>query len=86
MVLTDGILQILEEWLPRLWLDHSPQLAIFQAGVDALKEDAYGRSAPASFTLRAFQTDAPQFQLQCGVPKRVERVCQKRLRPCLLEV
>lgn len=36
--------QILEGWLPRLWRDHRPQLAIFQAGVDALRQDAFGRS------------------------------------------
>lgn len=35
--------QVLEEWLPRLWRDHDPQLAIFQAGVDALAADSFGR-------------------------------------------
>jgi hypothetical protein len=39
------VLQVLKEWLPRLWQEHRPQLVIFQAGVDALKEDAFGRSA-----------------------------------------
>lgn len=41
-------LQVLEQWLPRLWTDHEPQLVIFQAGVDALKDDSFGRSASFS--------------------------------------
>ena len=40
-----NVLQVLKEWLPRLWREHRPQLVIFQAGVDSLKEDAFGRSA-----------------------------------------
>ncbi len=44
-VLSAGrLLQVLERWLPRLWRGHAPQLVIFQAGVDALAGDAYGRS------------------------------------------
>ena len=42
------VLQVLNGWLPRLWRQHRPQLVIFQAGVDALKEDAFGRSAAVS--------------------------------------
>ncbi|GJP50613.1 hypothetical protein CLOM_g9756 [Closterium sp. NIES-68] len=36
-------LAVLEEWLPRLFDQHRPSLVLFQAGVDALKEDSFGR-------------------------------------------
>ncbi|CAI5473026.1 unnamed protein product [Closterium sp. Yama58-4] len=38
-------LALLQEWLPRLFDQHRPSLVIFQAGVDALKEDSFGRLA-----------------------------------------
>jgi acetoin utilization deacetylase AcuC-like enzyme len=33
----------LDEWLPSLLERHEPKLVFFQAGVDALKEDSFGR-------------------------------------------
>ncbi|CAI5478409.1 unnamed protein product [Closterium sp. Yama58-4] len=38
-------LALLHEWLPKLFDQHRPSLVIFQAGVDALKEDSFGRLA-----------------------------------------
>ncbi|KAH8941249.1 hypothetical protein BDL97_14G027900 [Sphagnum fallax] len=38
-------LTILTEWLPHLIELHEPSLIFFQAGVDALKEDSFGRLA-----------------------------------------
>lgn len=35
----------LEEWLPRLFDEYDPALVFFQAGIDALKEDSFGRLA-----------------------------------------
>jgi hypothetical protein len=50
------VLQVLRDWLPRLWREHRPQLVIFQAGVDALEEDAFGRSAAVSASCALPQT------------------------------
>ncbi|CAM6117926.1 unnamed protein product [Calypogeia fissa] len=36
-------LSILSQWLPRLFEQHNPFLVFFQAGVDALKADSFGR-------------------------------------------
>ena len=36
-------LRILADWLPRLLDRHRPQLAFFQAGVDAMQDDSFGR-------------------------------------------
>lgn len=36
-------LALVEQWLPKLFDDHRPSLVFFQAGVDALKEDSFGR-------------------------------------------
>ena len=38
-------LTLLRTWLPRLMVDHQPQLILFQAGVDALEGDSFGRLA-----------------------------------------
>ncbi|CAI6001176.1 unnamed protein product [Closterium sp. NIES-64] len=38
-------LSLLEQWLPKLFEHHRPSLVMFQAGVDALKEDSFGRLA-----------------------------------------
>lgn len=39
----DEYLDSLKKWLPRLFDTHNPSLVFFQAGVDALKEDTFGR-------------------------------------------
>ena len=39
----EAYLAILADWLPRLFEQHAPKLVFFQAGVDALEEDALGR-------------------------------------------
>jgi acetoin utilization deacetylase AcuC-like enzyme len=36
-------LAILDEWIPSLLERHEPKLVFFQAGVDALQEDSFGR-------------------------------------------
>lgn len=36
-------LALLREWLPRLFAQHQPQLVFFQAGVDAMERDSFGR-------------------------------------------
>lgn len=41
----DAYMEVLQGWLPRLLDRHEPQLVIFQAGVDALKADSFGRLA-----------------------------------------
>lgn len=41
----DVYLGLLGEWLPRLFDDYDPALVFFQAGVDALREDSFGRLA-----------------------------------------
>ena len=41
----EAYLEALSTWLSRLWDDHNPQLVFFQAGVDALKHDSFGRCA-----------------------------------------
>jgi acetoin utilization deacetylase AcuC-like enzyme len=43
-VTDDEYLSTLVEWLPRLFDQHRPQLAFFQAGVDAMAKDSFGRS------------------------------------------
>lgn len=35
--------QVLAEWLPKLFEMHEPRLVFYQAGVDALHEDSFGR-------------------------------------------
>ena len=37
-------LSILSDWLPTLMERHRPQLVFYQAGVDAMQGDAFGRS------------------------------------------
>ena len=44
----DDYLRVLAEWLPRLFDRHRPQLAFFQAGVDAMRDDGFGRYGPAA--------------------------------------
>ena len=34
---------MLEEWLPRLFETYDPRLVYFQAGVDALAVDSFGK-------------------------------------------
>ena len=41
----DEYLGQLEHWLPLLFARHQPELVFFQAGVDALKQDKFGRWA-----------------------------------------
>ncbi|BDA46406.1 Histone deacetylase 11 [Coccomyxa sp. Obi] len=36
-------LRLLEDWLPRLFANHRPQLVFYQAGVDAMESDSFGR-------------------------------------------
>ena len=36
-------LGMLQHWVPRLLDEHEPQLVFFQAGVDALSDDSFGR-------------------------------------------
>ena len=48
IALADGtedaaFLGMLQEWVPRLFETHDPQLVFFQAGVDALQGDSFGR-------------------------------------------
>ena len=45
-------LRLLEQWLPVLFERHSPQLVFFQAGVDAMVKDSFGR---LSLTRRGLQ-------------------------------
>lgn len=40
-------LALLRSWLPRLMLQHRPQLIFFQAGVDALKGDRWAARGAA---------------------------------------
>ena len=49
----DEYLSTLSEWLPRLFERHHPQLAFFQAGVDAMVKDSFGRWV-TWFTSRAY--------------------------------
>jgi acetoin utilization deacetylase AcuC-like enzyme len=39
----EAYLATLAEWLPRLFETHKPQLVFFQAGVDVLSSDSFGR-------------------------------------------
>jgi acetoin utilization deacetylase AcuC-like enzyme len=41
----DMYLRTLGQWLPYLLDTYEPRLVFFQAGVDALKEDSFGRLA-----------------------------------------
>jgi len=41
-------LSMLHEWIPGLFHRHAPQLVFFQAGVDALRGDSFGRCAACS--------------------------------------
>ena len=41
----DAYLAELNAWLPRLFDDYDPALVFFQAGIDALREDSFGRLA-----------------------------------------
>ena len=36
-------MSLLHDWLPRLFERHRPQLLFFQAGVDAMVNDSFGR-------------------------------------------
>ena len=36
-------LEQLDHWLPRLWQEYEPGLVFYQAGVDALAQDSFGR-------------------------------------------
>ena len=40
-----AFLGMLQQWIPRLLDEHEPQLVFFQAGVDALSGDSFGRYA-----------------------------------------
>ena len=39
----EAYLYLLHDWLPRLFESHKPQLLFFQAGVDAMVDDSFGR-------------------------------------------
>ena len=49
----DEYLRVLGDWLPRLFERHRPQLAFFQAGVDAMKDDSFGRYGSATSQTKA---------------------------------
>lgn len=39
----EAYLAMLRDWLPRVFETHKPQLLFFQAGVDAMVNDSFGR-------------------------------------------
>jgi acetoin utilization deacetylase AcuC-like enzyme len=58
----------LGEWLPRLFATHAPQLVFYQAGVDALREDALGRLAMSRAGLAARNHAVYSAALAAAVP------------------
>lgn len=72
LALNDGTgdaeyLALLRDWLPRLFAEHRPQLVFFQAGVDAMVRDSFGRSS-CSFAACRYQSHHAQqcFMLLCS--------------------
>lgn len=61
-------LGLLRSWLPRLLQQHRPQLIFFQAGVDALKGDSFGRLALSRQGLLARNNLVYGTALEAGVP------------------
>lgn len=61
-------LQALGAWLPRLFETHDPQLVLFQAGVDALKGDSFGRLALSRQGMAARNNAVYTACLQACVP------------------
>jgi len=61
-------LQTLNAWLPRLFDTHMPELVFFQAGVDALVGDSFGRLAVSRAGLQARNNAVYTACLQAGVP------------------
>ncbi|KXZ43409.1 hypothetical protein GPECTOR_91g563 [Gonium pectorale] len=61
-------LGLLRAWLPRLLSDHRPQLIMFQAGVDALKGDGFGRLGLSRGGLLARNNLVYGTALEAGVP------------------
>ncbi|KAG2488079.1 hypothetical protein HYH03_013382 [Edaphochlamys debaryana] len=61
-------LALLQSWLPRLMRDHRPQLVFFQAGVDALKGDSFGRLALSRDGLLKRNHMVYGTALEAGVP------------------
>ncbi len=64
----DEYLRTLNEWLPRLFETHSPQLVLYQAGVDPLKGDAFGRLALSRAGLAARNHAVYSACLSAGAP------------------
>ncbi|GLC47189.1 hypothetical protein PLESTB_001622600 [Pleodorina starrii] len=61
-------LALLRSWLPRLLRDHRPQLILFQAGVDALRGDSFGRLGMSRSGLLARNNLVYGTALEAGVP------------------
>ncbi|KAK9830543.1 hypothetical protein WJX72_012375 [[Myrmecia] bisecta] len=61
-------LSLLGDWLPRLIERHEPELVFYQAGVDALKEDSFGRLAMTREGLQTRNQLVFSKCLQEGVP------------------
>jgi len=61
-------LSVLRQWLPRLMEQHQPQLLFFQAGVDALKGDSFGRLCLSRQGLLQRNHLVYSTALQAGVP------------------
>ncbi|KAG2430988.1 hypothetical protein HYH02_013520 [Chlamydomonas schloesseri] len=64
----DEYLGLLRSWLPRLLAQHRPQLIMFQAGVDALKGDSFGRLGLSRAGLLARNNLVYGSALEAGVP------------------
>ncbi|GIM14475.1 hypothetical protein Vretimale_17424 [Volvox reticuliferus] len=64
----EDYLGLLRSWLPRLLRDHRPQLIIFQAGVDALKGDSFGRLGLSRSGLLARNNLVYGTALEAGIP------------------
>ncbi|GLI71158.1 hypothetical protein VaNZ11_016260 [Volvox africanus] len=61
-------LVLLRSWLPRLLRNHRPQLIMFQAGVDALKGDSFGRLSLSRSGLLARNNLVYGAALEAGIP------------------
>eukprot|EP00798_Chlamydomonas_sp_ICE-L_P001717 gene1717-33124_t len=61
-------LEMLRSWLPRLIETHKPQLVFFQAGVDALNGDSFGRLALTRQGLLQRNNLVYSTVLEAGVP------------------
>ncbi|EFJ47569.1 hypothetical protein VOLCADRAFT_91828 [Volvox carteri f. nagariensis] len=59
---------LLRSWLPKLMREHRPQLIMFQAGVDALRGDSFGRLGMTRSGLLARNNLVYGTALEAGVP------------------